>query len=93
MHLEQAEHIAVLSLSHLASETDKLQRFLQLTGIEASEIRTAAQEPAFLAGVIGFFMANEKDLLSLADALNERPQTLAKAYQALGGQQEYDASI
>lgn len=90
---DQAELLAIEALAQLAQEPDKLERFLSLSGIAASDIRIAAQEPAFLAGVLAFFMAYEKDLLMLAETLNTTPERIAKAHDALAGPNSYLRSI
>jgi hypothetical protein len=67
MSTDQAESIALQALAFLASDSELLPRFLALTGIDPGEIRKAAAEPGFLAGVLAFFMAHEPSLLKLAE--------------------------
>ena len=64
---DEAEAVALQALGFLASDPDLLPRFLALTGIEASEIRKAAAQPGFLAGVLAFFLAHEPSLFKLAE--------------------------
>ena len=83
MTSDQAESIALRALAFLASDNELLPRFLALTGIEPDEIRKAAAEPGFLAGVLAFFMAHEPSLLKLADATGLKPEVFDDAARAL----------
>src|SRR6266853_80783 len=49
---DAALELAVAALGFIAIERDELSRFLALTGIDPSLIRTAAKEPGFLSGVL-----------------------------------------
>ncbi len=66
-----------------------MQRFLSLSGIEASSIREAASEPHFFAGVLKFFLAHEPTLIGLCAAQNLDPQDVARAVKVLPGGQDY----
>ncbi|MEQ9178864.1 MAG: DUF3572 domain-containing protein, partial [Nitratireductor sp.] len=59
---QTAEALAIQALGFVAADPVLLPRFLALTGIEASEIRRAAAEPGFLAGVLNFLLAHEPTL-------------------------------
>lgn len=72
----QAEEIAVQALVFLAGDAELLSRFLALTGIEANQIRDAAREPGFLAGVLGFFLAHEPSLLKLSEGTGIDPAAI-----------------
>ncbi len=49
---EAAEALAIQTLGFIASDPALLPRFLAITGIDAGQIRAAAMQPGFLAGVI-----------------------------------------
>lgn len=83
MSQEQAEAVAIQALAFIASDPQLLPRFLALTGIEAADIRHAAQEPGFLAGVLQFILAHEPTLLAFSDASGIAPQAVADAHQNL----------
>ena len=51
MNAEEAERIAIAALGHVAADETLMTRFLSVTGIDPGEIRAAAADPAFLAGV------------------------------------------
>lgn len=84
---EAAESLAIQILVWLSQDEKLMQRFLSLSGIEASSIRQAATEPGFLAGVIQFLLNHEPTLLSFCEENNVNPAELQKANISLSGQQ------
>ena len=56
---EAAAALAIAALGFLAGDPEHLERFLALTGISPGDIRTAAREPDFLAGVLDYVAGNE----------------------------------
>jgi hypothetical protein len=87
---ETAEMLAVQALSFIAEEPQSLSRFLDTSGISAEEIRTAAAEPGFLAGVLAYMMGDETLLRAFADRAGIDPAELTRAASALGGAWERD---
>ena len=83
---EEAENLAISGLVHLAAEDDLLMRFSALTGILPNDMRQAASAPAFLAGVLDFYLSHEPDLLAWCKAENLNPENIAKARYALSPQ-------
>ncbi len=51
-------------------------------------IRSAANEPGFLAGVLEFYMSDEPLLLAFCENSSIRPTMIAAARYVLGGGQE-----
>lgn len=91
MQREEAERIAVSALSFVAAEPELLSRFLALSGIEAADIRRAAAEPGFLAGVMQFILAHEPTLLRFSEASGIAPAAVGAALAALPhGAASYD---
>ena len=82
--------LAVQALSFIAEEPQSLSRFLDTSGISADQIRTAAAEPGFLAGVLAYMLADETLLCAFADQAGIDPAELARAASALGGAWERD---
>lgn len=80
-----AENLAVAGLAWLAQDKDLLERFLALTGIEASSIRAAAREPGFLAGVLQFYLGHEPTLLRFCEETGHEPAAIEKAAILLPG--------
>jgi len=93
MTREDAEDLAIHALGFIAADSDLLPRFLALTGIEASQIRQAAREPGFLAGVLQFIVAHEPTLLRFADSADVSPKAVGEALRALPfGAEHHDRS-
>lgn len=81
--LQTAEEVAIEALGFIAGDPVLLPRFLAISGIEADQIRQAAREPGFLAGVLQFLMAHEPSLTAFCDASSKEPTHIASALRAL----------
>jgi hypothetical protein len=81
---KEAELLAIDALTFLAGQPDALARFLALTGVGPHSLRAAAADPAFLAGVLDHFLANEDLLVAYAEAAGTAPARLIDARRALG---------
>lgn len=82
---EAAEATAVTILGWLAGEPELLSRFLALTGVSPSEVRTAVKDTGFLAGIVDFLMSHEPDLLAFCDATGTKPEAVVHAHAVLSG--------
>ena len=80
-----AEDTAIAVLVWLAGEPELMGRFLALTGLEAGNLREAAKEPGFLAGVLSFLMNHEPTLMAFCASTGTKPETISRAFHALGG--------
>jgi hypothetical protein len=80
---ETAEMLAIQALAFIAEEPERLNLFLVSTGIDAAEIRTAAREPGFLAGVLAHMLSDESLLIAFADSAGIDPAAVARARSAL----------
>ena len=89
MTLEAAQSLAIDALAYLSNTPDLMQRFLALTGIEASQIRAAASEPHFFAGVLKFFTSHEPTLLAYCEATETPPRSFQAALNALPGGSDF----
>jgi len=78
--------LAVQALTFIAGEPERLGRFLAATGIGPAEIRAAASEPGFLAGVLEFLAADDRLIAAFAAETGLDPADVARAYAALGGE-------
>ena len=72
-------------LGWIAGNEDMLNRFLALTGIEAGQIRNAAAEPGFLAGVLVFLLAHEPSLMAFCNETGTDPDLVQHAREELLG--------
>ncbi len=82
---EAAEMLAIQALSFIAEEPERFNRFLGITGIELSQIRNAAREPGFLAGVLEHMLGDESLLIAFVTSAGIDPAEVARARGALGG--------
>jgi hypothetical protein len=67
----------------LASDEERLQRFLDLSGLDPTTIRDASGEPGFLAGVLDHLASHEELLLAFAEASERRPEAVMAARRVL----------
>jgi Protein of unknown function (DUF3572) len=80
-----AQGLAVAALGFIAAESERLGRFLALSGIGPDSIRAAAREPQFLAGVLDHITSDERLLLAFAAENDIDPETVMRARDALAG--------
>jgi hypothetical protein len=80
-----AERIAIQALSFLAADPARLGRFLAATGIGPGDIRAAARETSFLAGVLDHLADDESAMLTFAQETGLSPDLIARARAALAG--------
>jgi len=82
---ETAEALAIQALTFIAGNGEQLGRFLAASGIGPAEIRSAAGEPEFLAGVLDYLATDEKLLTDFASATEIDPAAVERARAVLGG--------
>jgi hypothetical protein len=83
--LEAAEGLAIQALTFIAGDGERLGRFLAVTGLGPAEIRTAAGEPGFLAGVLEYLAADDRLIAAFAAETGSEPADVGRAHAALGG--------
>jgi Protein of unknown function (DUF3572) len=82
---QHAEHLAIQALAFLAADQGRLDRFLMISGIAPQQLRRAAAEPEFLAGVLDHLGTEEALLLAFAAHAGIDPSAVARARRALPG--------
>jgi hypothetical protein len=87
-----AETLAIQVLTFIAQDPERLGRFLAVTGIGPAEIRHAAREPKFLAGVIDYLAGDEALLMAFAEQAGVDPTEIPRARRALAGGAGNEAS-
>jgi hypothetical protein len=80
---EEAEMLAIQALAFIAEEPERLARFLDMTGIPGEQIRAAARERGFLAGVLEHILGDENLLLAFASNAGINPADIGRARSAL----------
>jgi hypothetical protein len=84
-NLESARSLAVSALTFIAADSDRLSRFLSLTGLGPDNLRTAAADPAFLDSVLDYLVADEELLIAFAADAGLKPEAVARAHHILCG--------
>jgi len=82
---DEAETIALRGLGFLASDADRLNRFLTLSGLTPPELRERAREPDLLAGVLEHLLADETLLLMFVAEGHLPPEDVTHAHVLLAG--------
>jgi hypothetical protein len=82
---EISETLAIQGLAFLASDMERLEPFLSLTGLNPDGLRAAAAEPGFLAGVLDHIAGNESLLLQFAADAGIDPAEIGRARETLRG--------
>lgn len=82
---ENAKIIAISALSLLMNDEEQLMIFLNATGLNPADLRISLQEDSFQAGVLDYFIADEKLLLAFCAQEKLKPESVIKAAHDLGG--------
>jgi hypothetical protein len=80
---EAAEALSIEALSFLASDPERLERFLSLSGLDPATIRLAASDSGFLAAVLEHFCTDESLLLAFSANTGRDPADIGKALRVL----------
>ena len=80
---QAAEMLAIQALAFVAAEPDRLGGFLAATGLAGDQIRAAAAEPDFLAGVLEHMLGDENLLIAFAQSIGTDPAEIGRAYRVL----------
>jgi hypothetical protein len=78
-----AEALALAALAATLTDERRARRFLELTGLDADELRARAGERSLLAAVLTFLEAHEPDLVAVAQAIGTKPEILISAHAEL----------
>jgi hypothetical protein len=81
--VDSAQSIAVSALAFIAADSDRLSRFLSLTGLGPDNLRIAAADPAFLGSVLDYLIADEALLVEFAADAGLKPEAVARAHAVL----------
>jgi hypothetical protein len=96
MDRDTAELIAYKAMAFVADDEDRMGRFLALSGVGPTELRTRLQEPAFQLGLLDFLLNYEPDLLAFAEHAEIEPTQPAWARRTLAraaGMRDEESSI
>jgi len=82
---ENAEILALQGLGWLAGEPEELQKFLNLSGVDAAGLRAAAGTPEMGVAILDYLLGHEDLLLRFCDSADVPPKELHLARHVLGG--------
>lgn len=85
MDTENAEILALQGLGWLAGDEDGLQRFLNLSGLDAATLRANAGTRDMNVAILDFLLAHEDLLLAFCQSAAISPKQLHSARYRLGG--------
>jgi len=76
-----AEALALAAMAATLTDERRARRFLDLTGLEVSELRerAGAGDRSLLAATIAFLESHEPDLVAVAEAIGSSPAQLVAA--------------
>lgn len=89
MSPEKAETLALQALAWIAADEDLLGRLAEATGASLGDLRSGAQDPVFLAGVLEFLATEDRWITAFCDAHGLSYDAPLRALAALpGGRRE-----
>ncbi len=74
-----AEALALAALAATLTDERRARRFLDLTGLDAEELRARAGERSLLAATLAFLESHEPDLIAVAQAIGIKPESIIAA--------------
>jgi hypothetical protein len=80
-----AEALALAAMAATLSDERRARRFLDLTGLDAGELRdrAIAGDRSLLGATIAFLESHEPDLIAVAEAIGSTPAGMVAARQVL----------
>jgi hypothetical protein len=82
---EEAEIIALNALGFLASDPERLQRFMDLAGLSVETIRANAADISFLGGLLDYILSDQTLLLIFAEEHGLKPERIVQIRRKLPG--------
>ena len=82
---KNAEVLAIQGVSFLASDDDRIARFMANSGMSADSLTHGIHDPAILAGVLDYLLSDDSLLLDFAEYAGVAPETPALARAVLPG--------
>jgi hypothetical protein len=85
--------MAIQALTFIGEQPERLAGFLAATGIEAGQIRAAAGQEGFLAGVLDHMLGDENLLVAFAASAGIDPAAIGRARSALRGGRQWERDV
>jgi hypothetical protein len=77
------EALALAALAATLTDERRALRFLDLTGLDADELRARAGQRSLLAATLAFLEAYEPDLVAVAQVIGTTPELLVRTRMRL----------
>ena len=84
--------MAIAALNFVASDAERLEFFLSLTGLTPTNLREIAVQPSFLAAVLDHLADHEPLLIAFCEGHGCDPLTMMQARRVLGGDSNWDST-
>lgn len=88
----EAQDTAVAALSWLAEDSERLQRFLAVSGLGPQNLRSTAANPGFFLAILDYLSSDESLLIAFAAHMNFAPETVMQARQRLSAREPREDS-
>lgn len=82
---QEAEILALQALAFLAADSERLERFLALTGLDPAELRHGATRPELLGAILDHLLNDESLLLIFAETQGISPEKINQSRHKLPG--------
>ncbi|MGL4397254.1 MAG: DUF3572 domain-containing protein [Hyphomicrobium sp.] len=91
LNRDMAETFALQGLAFLASDPDRLTRFMTLTGADPADLRGFSGDGALQASVLDYLLQDESLLLVFTSSNGIDPALVSPAHHLLTGAQPSEA--
>lgn len=82
---DEAETVAIRAIEFLATDEERLGRFLVLTGLGPGDLAAGMRDAGFLAGTLDHILSDETLLFLFCDHAGLAPEAPGRARRALPG--------
>ena len=69
--------LAIEIVGFLVGDSERLERFLAITGLGPGDLRTAAMRPEFSRSMLDYLMSDEELIKSFASSTGRKPEAVA----------------
>lgn len=90
--MDAAETMGITALSFLAAHAERLDRFLDLTGLSPQTLRAASAEPRFFASVLDHILGDDRLLAAFEIEAGIPPASVEAARKAFGRDETWDGA-
>ena len=85
MNPAAAEIVGLKALAHLVNDSEAMERFLHLSGLDPAELRARAEDPSLLGAVLAYFLTDDALLTRFCEIESCATQDIHSAQRQLSG--------